>query len=130
MYPYQRLMRIAVLTAIISLSFLTLQAQKNPVSVTSGTVMRETLLSETDQSNLKIFPVPVKENNFTVTSEKEISNIRITNIIGQEIYRQRYSLPVLTTRIFLDNPQRGFYLVTVVFSDNSRVVRKIMIESM
>ncbi|MFO7574490.1 MAG: T9SS type A sorting domain-containing protein [Bacteroidales bacterium] len=123
-------MKKVVLTAIILLFFLPLKAQKNPVTVASGAAIRETLISESDQSGLKIFPVPVKDNSFSVTSEKEISLIRITNIIGQETYRSRFPSPVLTTRVFLDNPQRGFYLVTVVFTDNTRVVRKIMIESM
>jgi hypothetical protein len=123
-------MKNAVLTAIIILSFMPLMAQKDPVTVASGAAIRETLISETDQPELKIYPVPVKENNFTVTSEKEISMIRITNIIGQEVYRSRFSSPVLTTRIYLDNPQRGFYLVTILFADNTRLVRKILIESM
>jgi hypothetical protein len=31
-------------------------------------------------------------------------------------------------KIILDNPKRGMYLVTVVFSDGLRIVKKIMIE--
>lgn len=128
-YPYRLLMKEAVLTAIILLSFVPLYAQRDQVPVSNQAVVRQTAASESDSSNLRIFPVPVKENNFTVTSEKEISIIRVTNIIGQEIYRSRFSAPVLTTRIFLDTPQRGFYLVTVIFADNTRVVRKIMVET-
>lgn len=130
LYRYRLLMKKALLTVLIIFSYLSVMAQKDPVTVSSGAAVRETLISETDQTTLKIFPVPVKDNSFSVTSEKEISMIRITNIIGQEIYRSKFPSPVLTTRILLDNPQRGFYLVTVLFTDNSRVVRKIMIESL
>lgn len=87
-------------------------------------------VQDTEQPSLRIYPVPVKENNFHVTSEKEISLIRVTNIIGQEIYKNKFSPPVMTTQVYLTNTQRGMYLVTIIFSDNTRTVRKIMVESM
>jgi hypothetical protein len=31
-------------------------------------------------------------------------------------------------KILLDNPKRGMYLVTIVFNDGKRVVKKIMVE--
>jgi hypothetical protein len=70
----------------------------------------------------------VRENSFTIRTDKEISLVRITNIIGQDIFRVKYSDPEQTIRILLDNPKRGMYLVTVNFSDGTRVVKKIMIE--
>jgi hypothetical protein len=78
-------------------------------------------------ANVTIYPVPVKENNFTVRTDKEISFIKITNIIGQDIYKSRYSSQQ-TVKISLENPRRGMYLVTILFADGTRVVKKIMIE--
>ena len=78
--------------------------------------------------NVTIYPVPVRENNFTIKTDKDISFVRITNIIGQDIFRVKYNNPEQQIRIMLDNPKRGMYLVTVNFSDGTRVVKKIMIE--
>lgn len=79
-------------------------------------------------ANVTIYPVPVKENNFTIKSDKDISYIKITNIIGQDILRVKYNNPQQQIRVFLDNQKRGMYLVTILFSDGSRIVKKIMVE--
>ena len=79
-------------------------------------------------ANVTIYPVPVKENNFTIKTDKEITFVRITNIIGQDIFRVKYNNPEQQIRIMLDNPKRGMYIVTINFNDGTRVVKKIMIE--
>jgi hypothetical protein len=78
--------------------------------------------------SVTIYPVPVRENNFTIKTDREISYIRITNIIGQDIFRARYENPEQQLRINLDSPRRGMYLVTIIFNDGTRVVKKILIE--
>jgi CBS domain-containing protein len=123
-------MKRVVLIILATALFASSQAQRDTVTITARTARSEAPATMADQAALKIYPVPVKDNNFTITSEREITLIKITNIIGQEIYRNKQSIPVLTTRVFLDAPQRGMYLVTVYFSDNSRAVRKIMVEGM
>jgi hypothetical protein len=123
-------MKRVVLILIATALFVSVEAQRDTTVIKARVATAETPATLADQAALKIFPVPVKENSFTVTSEREITMIRITNIIGQEIYRNKQSLPVFTTRVFLDAPQRGMYLVTVYFTDNSRAVRKIMVEGM
>lgn len=120
-------MKKIFLILIIAFQIGTLLAQKASVSSASSNGRKEMGSTMADQAEIKIFPVPVKENNFNVTSERDISTIRITNIIGQEVYSKRYPSPVTTSNIPLDNPQRGMYLVTIIFTDNSRVVRKIMV---
>ena len=81
-----------------------------------------------EPNNVNIFPVPVRDNTFTIKAEKEISFIKITNIIGQDIFRIKYNTPQTISKIVLDNPRRGMYLVVILFSDNTRVVKKVMIE--
>jgi len=78
--------------------------------------------------NVTIYPVPVRDNSFTVKSNKEILLIKVTNIIGQDIFRIKYNTPQLFVKILLDDPGRGMYLVVIIFSDNTRVVKKVMIE--
>ena len=89
---------------------------------------RKELLKDEINVNVSIYPVPVRENNFTIKSDKEISSIKITNIIGQDIFRAKYNTPQLISKIVLDNPRRGMYLVVILFSDDTRVVKKVMVE--
>jgi len=77
--------------------------------------------------NVTIYPVPVKDNNFTLKTDKDIAFVKITNIIGQDIFKSRYSNQQ-SVRILLDNPKRGMYIVTILFADGTRVVKKIMVE--
>jgi hypothetical protein len=123
-------MKKIVLILLATTFLLPVMAQKSQVIVTGGQVKSETVVTMADQAALKIFPVPVRENNFTVTSVSDITMIRITNIIGQEVFKTKYSNPVLSTQVNLKNPQRGMYLVTITFTDNSRAVRKIMVETL
>jgi hypothetical protein len=84
-------------------------------------------LNENTNVNVNIFPVPVKNSTFTITSEKEIIHIKITNIIGQDIFSSRFS-EQKSIRITLNNAKRGMYIITITFSDNIRIVKKIMVE--
>ena len=114
---------LMILLLIFSLS---LQAQKDTSNIMVRS--RDDLQRDISNINVSIYPVPVRENHFTIKCEKEISLVKITNIIGQDIYRMKYSNPLQMIRITLDNPRRGMYLVTIIFNDETRVVKKIMIE--
>jgi len=83
---------------------------------------------EANNVSVSIYPVPVRDNTFTIKTEKNISFIKITNIIGQDVFRLQYNDPQQLIKIFMDNPKRGMYLVTIIFSDGIRVVKKIMVE--
>jgi hypothetical protein len=104
-----------------------LQAQKDTVNV-SPYQIQKSALADASNTSITIFPVPIRENYFTIKSEKGISGIKVTNIIGQDIYKIKYNTPEAVTRIILDNPKRGMYLVTISLEDGARVVKKIMIE--
>lgn len=112
---------ILIILVIVSLSA---YAQKDSISIAAAGNTRP----EVSDHNISIYPVPVRENYFTVKSDKGISVIRITNIIGQDIFRENYSNPLLNVKINLQNPRRGIYLVSISFTDNTSIVRKIMIE--
>ncbi|MBA4321914.1 MAG: hypothetical protein C0408_03775 [Odoribacter sp.] len=106
---------------------LTLFSQRDTANYSLSTPQKE-LLRDGVNVNVSIYPVPVRENSFTIKSDKEISLIKITNIIGQDIFRVVYSTPQILSKIVLDNPGRGMYLVVIIFSDDTRVVKKVMIE--
>jgi hypothetical protein len=106
---------------------LTLNAQKD-TSFIAITPPEKYMQGESANFNLNIYPVPVRDNSFTIRTDKDISFIKVTNIIGQDVYRIKYNNPQQLIKVVLDNPKRGMYLVTIVFSDGLRVVKKIMIQ--
>ncbi|MGB8491833.1 MAG: T9SS type A sorting domain-containing protein [Bacteroidales bacterium] len=79
--------------------------------------------------NISIYPVPVKDNSFTVKAERDMNAVKVTNMIGQDIFNTQFKNPLNRTIIFLDNPVRGMYLVTIIFVDGTRIVRKIMVDT-
>ena len=85
--------------------------------------------SPVEDNNTKIFPVPVTNNRFTITSDKEFTFVRLTNIIGQETTREKFSYPRNRAEISFSNAQKGIYLVIIVFEDKTRIVKKILIDS-
>lgn len=116
--------RFLLLPFLFSFTLL-LQGQKDTASYASGA---RYVSRESSNISLVIFPIPVRNNTFTIKADRDISFVKVTNIIGQDIYRIKYSSPQQSLRINLENPKRGMYLVTILFSDGSRIVKKIMIE--
>jgi hypothetical protein len=106
---------------------LSLHGQKDTLNV-AGSLAQKEFSRESGNISVSIYPVPVRDNSFTIKTDKDISFVKITNIIGQDVFRFQYSDPQQITKIFLENPKRGMYLVTIIFSDGIRVVKKIMVE--
>jgi hypothetical protein len=120
-------MKKGVLFIIFIIFSFALHAQKDTVSFAQVRVSKNTI-AEASGISISIYPVPVKDNFFSIKCDKDISDIKITNIIGQDIFKDHYNDPQTITRITLDNPRRGMYLVTIVFTDGLRIVKKIMVE--
>jgi hypothetical protein len=106
---------------------LTVQAQKDSTKLISSLPGKNNS-SEAANINISIYPIPVRDNSFTIKTDRDISVVRITNIIGHDIFRIQFNSSQQIVRIPLENPKRGMYLVTIIFSDGIRVVKKIMIE--
>lgn len=120
-------MKKSLLSLLFMILTLFLNAQRDTISVAPYGSAR-TGLAEAAPVALSIYPVPVRENFFNIRCDKEITNIRVTNIIGQDVYRAQFNTPVTLTKVFLENQIRGMYLVTILFTDGSRIVKKIMVE--
>ena len=58
-----------------------------------------------------------------------MTSVKVTNMIGQDIFKAKYNSPVLVTKVLLARPTRGIYLVTIAFADGTKIVRKVMIEN-
>jgi hypothetical protein len=120
-------MKKSILFILLIISTLSLDAQKDTLSLSGSSIHRDALRDPSTIS-ITIFPVPVRENNFTVKTDKDVTFLKVTNIIGQDIYRRQFNDPLQLITVQLENPKRGMYLVTMIFSDGLRVVKKIMIE--
>lgn len=107
---------------------LSLHSQKDTASVVRN-FPQKTFVRETPVTNINIYPVPVRQNSFTIKTDRNMVSVKVTNMIGQDIFRAQYSDPVSMTKVVLAKPARGMYLVTLAFADGSRIVRKVMIES-
>jgi hypothetical protein len=113
-----------VLLIIVSFS---LRAQRDTVSIAFNPGQKS-ISTDATNANISIYPVPVRENYFSIRCDKNISSVKITNIIGQDVHSSQYNDQQTITKIILDNPKRGMYLVSIKFHDGSRIVKKIMIE--
>jgi hypothetical protein len=92
------------------------------------TVEDEVSLRQAEEPNTKIFPVPVINNRFTVTSDKSFTLIRLTNIIGQETTRVKYNSGRKRAEISFADTQQGIYLVMIEYEDKTRTVKKILVK--
>lgn len=88
-----------------------------------------TFIKEPISTNISIYPVPVRDNSFSIKTDKEMSSVKVTNMIGQDIFRAQYKTPVAFTKVILQNPSRGMYLISLTFRDGTRAVKKILIEN-
>lgn len=107
---------------------ITLHSQNDTVSVVRN-YPQKTFVKETVSSNITIYPVPVRENSFSIKTDGDIVSVKVTNMIGQDIFKVQYKSPVSHTKVLLKQTTRGMYLVTITFVDGTRIVKKIMIEN-
>jgi hypothetical protein len=119
-------MKYILLYIFLFIITVNLQAQKDTLNYIGAAVQQD--ISRPAAVNVLIYPIPVRDNSFTIKTDRDISYVRITNIIGQDILRVRYNSPEQQIRIMLERPTRGMYLVTIIFTDGTRVVKKIMVE--
>lgn len=120
-------MKKSLLLIIILTYAMSLQAQKDTSNI-AKTLAHQDISRNNENINVTIYPVPVRDNTFTIKTDREVSFVRITNIIGQDILKVQYTNPEPFIKISLENPLRGMYLVTIIFKDGARVVKKIMVE--
>jgi hypothetical protein len=110
------------------LSAIDIFAQKLPVKE-SARENNMVVVEEKVPAVIKIYPVPVLEGRFTITSDKPFIYIRMTNIIGQEITSERFYYPRSRSEVSFPNAEKGIYLITIELEDNSKVVKKILVDT-
>ena len=78
-------------------------------------------------SSLNIFPNPVRGNKFNVHAEKSIETVMVHNIMGQKTEVNLERITNSQFIVFFKNYKEGIYLITVLFKDNSKEVRRIIV---
>ena len=78
-------------------------------------------------SNLKVYPNPVKNFKFSVSAAKGIHAIQVNNILGQETEVDFIKKGDTLFEVTLKERKQGIYLVTVIFEDQSKEVKRIIV---
>ena len=75
--------------------------------------------------NVEVYPNPVIGSTFTISSNIEIAEIAIINILGQEIFDQK-SIGETKINIELEIKEKGVYLVKVKSFDGRVTTKRIL----
>jgi ELWxxDGT repeat protein len=79
-------------------------------------------------NNINIFPNPAKEKIYITSYNDKITYIEITNIIGQIVKAQNFvSLQDKSVALDISSYRKGVYFVKII-TDNSTVIKKLLIE--
>jgi hypothetical protein len=76
-------------------------------------------------TSVTIFPNPVLDNQFSITSDVSIAEVVIINILGQEVYK-RINLNQNKIIIEFESIENGLYLVQVKTADDRVITRRVL----
>lgn len=84
--------------------------------------------TEKNQPELKLYPNPCKDKKVTVELNADlISEIRLINIAGKEVFIKKIEIPVNRQQLELTNIPNGVFMVQVKTADNKIVVKKLLV---
>jgi hypothetical protein len=75
-------------------------------------------------SNLEMYPNPTKRN-FTISNKFAISNVTITNLLGQKVKEVNFDNETLNTTINIEDLQASTYLVKVTSEGKSKTIKLV-----
>ncbi len=80
---------------------LSLHGPEGYSAVIASASQKKPYIRETAFPNINIYPVPVRENSFTIKTDREMSALKVTNMIGQDIFRAQYKNPLSFAKVLL-----------------------------
>jgi hypothetical protein len=114
---------------LLLFSFWALRAQTDGRLVT-GIAIHPGNESALNQMDLKVFPNPVLNKKFTVElGNNTISEIRISNIAGVQVYDKKFLTPLNRYEVIVDQIPDGIYFLRVNADNNSSKTVKLLISS-
>ena len=79
-------------------------------------------------SEVKIYPNPCKNEIVTIEfNNREIKEIRLTNITGKEVLLKSFQFAENKKQIQLNEIPNGLYIIRIITSDQKQVVKKLMV---
>jgi len=79
-------------------------------------------------SEVRIYPNPCTDSKLTIEfNHQEITEIRLTNITGKEVYLKKFQFAENKKQIQLNDIPNGIYIVKITTSDQNMVVKKLMV---
>jgi len=109
---------ITIIIFILTFSFIDAQSTKLNFSMQ---------LQNTTSHEAKIFPNPINEPFFNISSESIISKVEVLDILGKEIFSINYKYEFKKTHtIKLPVTKKGVYLVRIIFDDNEYIIKKLL----
>jgi hypothetical protein len=86
--------------------------------------------NELNQPELKVFPNPVLQKQFTIElSNGYISEIRIANIAGKQVFTRKIATPETRILVEIDDLPDGIYFLRVNTFHNASKTIKLLIHS-
>ena len=79
-------------------------------------------------SKLNVFPNPVTQNSFQVTSENEIETITTINMLGQGALVEISKIGPSHFTVIFKKKVPGIYLVTITYADKSKEVKRLIVK--
>lgn len=83
---------------------------------------------EKNQPELKLYPNPCKDKKVTIELNSDlISEIRLINIAGKEVFIKKTEIPVNRQQLDLSGIPNGIFMVQVKTTDNKIKVKKLLV---
>ncbi len=77
---------------------------------------------------LNIYPNPCTQDNISIEiSDREIEEVRITNILGKEVLVHNFQFPANKKQVQLNDVPNGIYLMMIKTNDDQPLLKKIII---
>lgn len=77
---------------------------------------------------LKVYPNPCTDGKVTIElNNQEISEVRLTNITGKEVFLKKFQLAENKKEIQLNDIPNGLYIIRIITSNQKQVMKKLMV---
>ncbi|QQS49813.1 MAG: T9SS type A sorting domain-containing protein [Bacteroidota bacterium] len=78
-------------------------------------------------TEVNVYPNPVLGSEFTVQSNQGIDEIKIVNVLGQQVFASAY-LNQKTVEVDLDISEKGLFIVQVKLSNGSVITKRVLLK--
>lgn len=103
-------------------------SQLGPVTAMVIVTDENVNVSKYNGEKLQVYPNPVTDNQFQVADTKAITEIEVSNLLGQRVFIQNFPDPVFSKTIVMDEIMKGMYILKVSYRDGLKVTKKLMIK--